>query len=69
MKPSHLRTPRTLSECYFVEGHSCIEPAMWRGRWNMPRRDVRRPSINWNLVGLAALGVLFITAPVIKYLI
>lgn len=35
MKPSHLRTPRTLSECYFVEGYYTVEPSMWRGRWNV----------------------------------
>ena len=69
MKPSHLRTPRTLAECYFVEGHSSIEPSMWRGHWNSPRQDVTTKSINWKLIGLAALGLAIILAPVVNYLI
>ena len=36
MKPSHIRTPRTLAECYFVEGYNTVEPAQWQGRWNQP---------------------------------
>lgn len=34
MKPSHMRTPRTLAECYFEEGYGSVEPAMWGKHWN-----------------------------------
>ena len=69
MKPSHLQTPRTLAECYFVEGHSSLEPSMWRGRWLPSDNDVTRKPINMKLIGFAALCALIIMAPLINYLI
>lgn len=33
MKPSHIRTPRSLSECYFEVGHYVVEPSMWSNKW------------------------------------
>ena len=26
MKPSHLRTPRTIDECHFQPGYKCADP-------------------------------------------
>jgi hypothetical protein len=67
MKPSHLRTPRTLAECYFEQGYGTIEPAQWRGRWNY-QPDATKKEINWRLIGSALLGAALIIAPVIDYL-
>jgi hypothetical protein len=56
MKPSHLRTPRSLSECYFVEGYYTIEPAQWQQRWNSdsPILEVKSSSI-FKIVAVVAL--------------
>ena len=33
MKPSHIRTPRVLADCTFVQGYSRIEQVTSHDRW------------------------------------
>jgi len=56
LKPSHIRTPRTLSECYFSAGDSTIEPAMWGSRWNSGLPPKKRFILN-NLSALSSIGI------------
>lgn len=71
MKPSHIRTPRTLSECYFVEGYYSIEPSMWRGRWdsNTTFGVANSKSSSWKIVVPAVLAVIVIAAILVQPLI
>lgn len=71
MKPSHLRTPRTLSECYFVEGYYTVEPSMWQGRWNAAsKQTIDQPnSFPWKAVGFGAVALAVIAAILIQPLL
>lgn len=62
MKPSHLRTPRTLSECYFEVGHYTVEPSMWQDRWNHVKSQ--KPTARFEISGqtkIVGLTVLVVT--------
>lgn len=60
MKPSHIRTPRTLAECYFVEGYNTIEPAQWQGRWN-DTSPVKRNYFSASKIALVISAAVFAT--------
>jgi hypothetical protein len=67
MKPSHIRTPRTLAECCFVEGYyNTIEPSQWQGRWNSTG-PVKRNYFNVHTValGVSILVVAFVLGSIL----
>ena len=69
MKPSHLRTPRSMSECYFEVGQSVLEPAAWQNNWDSETYQPVHRSLNWPLIVSIAVGISVIVAMLVQPLL